>query len=284
MTMTKNMGIKTILVVVAGAMFLASGTTFAQIITLTDGNSKVEIDPDSQAGTYLWSVNGPAGNFDHLAQQWFWYRIAGVAEQSIDTIGGKVVQKPLPNLAVVTYNNGTIQVKVTYTLTGGGAGQLQSTLTESVSVTNVSGAPYTVDFFQYSNFDLYGTPNDDTGKFLQPQQIVQKDTTSGNALSETVVSGIGDLVGHEIQFVTPAVPPDLLTRLTDGVATNLGAVNGPLAGDVAWGFQWRRLLNPLHSLTFSKDKNITVPAPGAVLLGVIGLGLVSRVRNRRRRA
>src|SRR5690349_15691734 len=52
-------------------------------VTLSDQNTLVEIDPNSQAGQYTWRVDGT----DNLFQRWFWYRIGNFGpEQSIDTI------------------------------------------------------------------------------------------------------------------------------------------------------------------------------------------------------
>jgi hypothetical protein len=84
-------------------------------ITLTDGNTTAIVDPYSSAGMKYWSVNGQ----NQLNQQWFWYRIDGGAQQSIDTIGAPTLVTNA-NTLTTTYANPNLSVAITYTLNGGG--------------------------------------------------------------------------------------------------------------------------------------------------------------------
>ncbi len=264
-----------------GLVLVLALPVLGQIQTLTDGNSTVKIDPNNSAGNFQWQVNGPNGTFDHLSRQWFWYRIGNSPEASIDTIDATPLIETLgTNFVRLTYTlPGVIEFRISFELAGGANGQFESSLTEGIKVTNLSNSSVDLNVFQYADFDLFATPNDDNGQFTSASRIEQTDTTSGNGIAETVATGGSDIVGREVQLVGGG--GDILSRLTDGAATNLGNVNGPVTGNVAWSFQWAKQLGSGQSLTFSKDKKLMVPAPGAAILGLLGVGLALCRRGRR---
>jgi len=263
--------------VITAVVGLAPPRADAAPIALNDLNSSVLIDPNSQAGVFSWFVDGTS----QLFQQWFWYRVGSTGpEASIDTISAPAVIvnnsnfNPGDDTAAIRYTNGTLQVDVSYQLNGGSIGSRQSDLGELVKITNLSNASQDVHFFQYSDFDLGGTPAGDVGSFVNPNTADQRDALGTTYLSETVATP----APNEYQFGTW---PNTLGQLNDGSATTLN--NTPSAvGDVTWAFQWDRSLAPGDVLLISKDKRIGVPEPASLFLfGTALIGAAGAARRRK---
>ncbi len=255
------------------------GPADADLVTLTDLNSTVEIDTSSVAGVHGWTVDG----VDHLDKQWFWYRVGGAgAEGPIDTLtqSGIVVSDG-------NFNAGNDQVTVQYTgtgfvltltmiLTGGTAGSGTSNLAEAISIQNTTADPLEFHFFQYVNFDLAGTPGSDEAQISGSNTAVQQD---GVVVTETVVTQPAN--HYEVGLSGDA--PSILTRLQDAGPTTLGDVSGPASGDALWAFQWDKTIDPGGTLLISKGKHIEVPEPATVgFLALGGVLLVAGALRRRR--
>jgi hypothetical protein len=123
---------------------------------------------------FNWTVNG----VNQLSQQWFWFRLGSSGGQSsIDT---------LPLLAAAasdTNGNGqndtlflsfgsttALEIDVRYTLRG--TASSGSDMQEQINITNNSTTS-TLDlhFFQYTNFDLNGTPAGDTVSLINANTV-----------------------------------------------------------------------------------------------------------------
>jgi hypothetical protein len=110
-------------------------------VTLTDQNTSITIDPNSQAGVKNWTVDG----VNNLFQQWFWYRINDdpTGQHSVDTIGPPVILPFLGTRGVdLTYTGAFIKVEVNYDMTGGAPGSFASDLEEVLRITNMSQSAY----------------------------------------------------------------------------------------------------------------------------------------------
>jgi hypothetical protein len=168
--------------VMVGIVLCAATRSEAGPLTLADHNTLIEIDPTSQAGMYTWRVDGT----DNLFQHWYWYRIGqSGSEFSIDTISpADVTGFDGGSEGTITYQNPALRVEVTYRLTGGVPGSLQSALSEEVSVTNRTHSTLNLHLFNYTDFDLAGTPGDDTASMPSPTEVLQTD-------GQTVISGGG---------------------------------------------------------------------------------------------
>jgi len=263
-------------------VFLASGSASlasSQIVTLIDGNSKAEVDTGSQAGMSQWLVEGQ----NQLAQQWFWYRVGNTAESSIDTIGAPLINVVNPRSFSVTYANAQLAIRVEYTLTGGLPGSGISDIGETIRIDNVSSAPISLSFFQYSDFNLLGTPNDSSlqlGKNLLGRYNEATQTDGLFSFTETVATP-GAMRGEA------AFAGVTLAKLNDNVADNLSNAEGPIGpGDLTWAFQWDFTIQPQRSVVISKDKYLSVPEvpePSAMTLALLGFGLAIMSQARRSR-
>lgn len=267
---------KRILIGVAILALCASAVppAHAVLFTLTDANSVFKVDT-SYAPTQ-WDVDGVY----QLYQQGFWWRIGSTGGE--DRLGNwfQSAVQPLPNILVVNYAHPAFQAQVIYTLSGGSAGSGTSDVAETVRIH--ANQALSFHLFQYADFDLGGTPGDDTLWFPNVNTVRQTDG-SGVTLGETVTTP--GATRHEGSFYN-----DLLTRLDNGInPTTLSDVpaigGGSISGDVVWGYQWDLGLAPGQDFILSKDKHLSeVPEPATVFLVGLGLLGVEVARRRRNRA
>lgn len=257
----------------------ADATTF----TLTDLNSSAQIHDASQSGMSSWTVNG----VNQLAQQWFWFRVGSTGGQSsIETLPLLAAAASDTNgngqndTLFLSYGSTTgLQIDVRYTLRG--TASSGSDMQEQINITNNSTTS-TLDlhFFQYSNFDLNGTPAGDTVSLINANTIRQSKTAA--LISETVTTPAAN--HYELGLTTDS--PNTLFRLNNvnGLTLSDGATTrGP--GDATWAFQWDQSLAPGASLQISKDKNLAIPEPGTsalIITVVTAFAGLTFLRKRRR--
>jgi hypothetical protein len=262
-------------VVALCGMWAATG--HATIVVLQDLNSVATFSTQTQGGQQGWQVDGTS----QLFQQWFWYRIGNAAEQSLDSLPqtGLITSdtnfNPGNDHMVVQYTGAPLRITTTYSLVGSAPGTGNSDLGEQIKVENQGATPLDFHFFQYVDFDLNGTPNDDVVSFLNANAVLQQD--SGGVLSETVNTALGASSTHrEVNLY-----PNTLNSLNDTLPTTLNDNLGPIGpGDVTWAFQWDFTIGVGGSVTISKDKLLAVPEPSSLAL-VIAVGCLFPRRFRR---
>jgi hypothetical protein len=233
----------------------------------------------SQSGASLWSIDG----VDQLFQQWFWYRLGSDAEHSIDTLTLQAAVASDTDLSgqnetlFLRYVGNGFELDVSYRLVGGSAGSGTADLQETIRIKNTGIKALDFHFFQYVDFDLNNTRNDDTAWLANPNSIRQSDPAG--VLSETVVTPPAN--HYEIAFFS-----NTRDKLNDGAATTLSDTTTPLGpGDVTWAFQWDLPIDVGDTAIIGKTKHIEAiearlpdTPSAALLLGIAltGLGLIGR--------
>jgi hypothetical protein len=217
-----------------------------------------------------WTVGGQ----NHLQTQWFLFRVGNGLAQPINAIGPSTLLHHSADTLVLSYANAQFSLTVSYILTGGGMGAGSADILETVSVNNLSGAPLDFHFFQYSDFNLLGTPGNDQVEFLSNSSVVQTEGLFGiqegiiqppSNYREAALAGAG---GTQSKLLT--IP-----------GYNLNNVAGPLDGDVTWAFQWDSVIGAGQSLEIYKDKTLIVPIiPEPSVLALVGVGVGLLLRRR----
>ena len=264
---------------------LTTASVHAALIDLVHGNSHIQIDPTSQDGMKLWTVDGK--NYD--AKQWFWYRLGTEGgEQSLDklTMNGAPFLSDtdgdlLKDTAYIKYTdsltNPGLNINITFTLRGTGWGSGSSDIGEQISIENKTGSTMDMHFFQYNNFILSNGQDtvtfDGNNRVLQTGRLIQLGELIGENTGEGIVTGFPK---HEGALVSAT-----LASLNDGSPTTFANGMGPVGpGNVSWAFQWDVTIAPGGHILISKDKllNVVVPEPTALTLlclgGIAGWGLL----------
>ena len=150
-----------------------------------------------------------------------------------------------------------------------------SDLTEQILISNLSGGALDMHFFQYSDFDLNGTPSNDSLTFSgTPVNLLSQSDPTGPAIFETVVVRAAN--EHRGDYV------DVIREsLNYGGQTTLDNTNHVTApGDAAWAFQWDQSIPVNGDFGISKDKFLAIREHSSLLL--ISLGLACFVIRRSR--
>ena len=154
---------------------------FVGMLTLTNGNSLVEIDPTSDQGMYSWTVDGT----DQLYQHWFWLRQGASGPQSsFDQLGTAWGLYNTTSNAGVMFLPPGLNINLGYALAGGAPGSDASEVVETLMIQNTNDSSVTLHLFDYADYDLAGNPEGDTVSFPTTNSVLQQG--NGMTLTQTV--------------------------------------------------------------------------------------------------
>lgn len=265
------------MVTCAGLLLVGSAIqSSAQIYNLAAQDTSLQVNLNG--GLSDWTIDG--GN--QLDQQWFYYSVGTGPVNSIDTISPWTTPTTTtgnsPTLTE-TYANSILSVETLYDLQSQLPGSGRATLGTTVIIDNVSSTAQTFHFYQYSDFDLGGTPGGQSVQFqgtTRPYEVMQ--TGNGGLLTGT----INALSGGTFASV------EEVAGVYDG--TQFGLANGNPApifndsslsasGNVDYAYEIDATVAPGSSIVISEIQS--VPEPGALALlsaGLLGLGVLGRRR------
>jgi hypothetical protein len=263
----------------AGVVF-AGTPAQAVVMTLADQNSRALVDPAAQRGMFSWTVDGT----EYLNQQWFWYRVGNTQEASVDALTLVSATMQGGNVLSACYRDpqAGFQIDAIYTLVGGQLQSGSSSMQEFITISNTGGSALPFSFFQYSDFNLSSVPGHARG--------ADDSITMLNAYVEAQIGPFWNGTDVDLTETTvfPAATaweahPVFLTRnrLNDALPTVLDGTSLAGLDDVAWAFQWDKVIEPGKDLQISKKKLLTV-VPEPVSLSLLLLGAMALPRRRRR--
>jgi hypothetical protein len=262
------------------AAFLSISASASPVSILTSGNSSVSIDSGTQAGMNNWTVDGQ----NQLSQQWFWYRIGSSGpEASIDTISAPVLNLLSPSVLTATYMNSQFKVNVLYSLVGGAVGSGVSDVTEQISIQNLTGSSLSFHFFQYADFNLGGTPSNDSASATRAGRGYNGvDQTDGFCHISENVDTVVSQSANEVQVATDN---SLLMSLNNTTPTMLNNYTSA-SGNIKWALEWDKNIAAGGTMIISKDMNISgvipVNVPEPSLLSLFGVAVISHSIRRYR--
>jgi len=237
----------------------------AEFFSASQGNWTMALDTErfdefSAAGLNSWTNNNTG--FNHLFEQWTWFRIGDTGpERPIDALTFVSASNPAANQIEVIYGQaGTddIQVKTIYTL-------LEDTpnrpnISKSILVSNLTTQNLDVTLFEYTDLDLDGDPFDLDARLFESSpgakdEVIQTDFNFVQAFANGIVDHyqIGPF-----DSIRESLNNDSTTTLSDTAATL-----GP--GDAVFAFQYAPLsLTPgiQDGINFELDGSFEENPPG----------------------
>ena len=264
----------------AFAAVASSFPAISQAAVITDLGSEVTIDPFGNITVWRTEPDGS----DNVFISSYYFRQEGAPQERlfIDAFGDPVVSQPSDNALSLAFSDSAFSATLDYSVTGGGVGSNTSTLRRSATLENISNEIVTFTLFDYTDFDILFNPTDqrDQSTLTEPGRI---ETLSASSILQiiTQVTPVPD----EYQIT------DFLTllfafRTDDGVTTldNTPAQGTPFptpAGDNAFAFGWRVILEPGQSFTATQTSVLSpVPVPPAAPVFLLGLGGLAWARRK----
>ena len=266
------------------AMGMMVGSAGAQVYNLTSGNATASINAGGGSGPLglnSWVVDG----ISQAKQQWYYYGIGAAANQSVDSMGNLTLNSQTASSVQFTYANAAsspdYKVTLYYNLTAAANGSGISGMGETATFYNLSANPLTLRFFDYTDMDLTGTPNNQSvtlyNKSLGTTYFYQ--TAGSYTFTNKTVSSAGGLFTSASHLDANLFSTTLQT-LTNGTASSLGDHLSAGPGDATAGEEWDVTLAPGSTLLLSKTLNMVVPEPGVA--AILALGFASLVMARKK--
>jgi len=230
--------------------------------SVLSSNSQVLIDPTSDAGLNSWTVNGTDLSYQH----WFWLRIGSTAPQfSLDTLSKPYGLYQSQTNTTVNYLGQGLSATLAFSVSGGGNGSFASTLTESLTILNITNTTVNLHIFEYSDYDLSDNPSADMLVFPAINKVVQQG--NGLTLTETISQPAPNYYeGSWYAITLDKISGDTPVTLSDSLIPNA-------PGDQTFAHEWDTNLAAgqtiVISLTNSIAGNITT-APAVLSVALSG--------------
>ncbi|MEX2648629.1 MAG: hypothetical protein WD673_06410 [Alphaproteobacteria bacterium] len=264
----------------AGA--LPCGVGLDDPCTVSNGTASISYDPVDNAandfelaGLEDWTIDG----VPQLFLQVFAIKIGAGPTTNLGNLTlGPADADDVNDLISASYSTGAGGDLVTIELMLG-LGSAPGTLSSiDVAVDITAGAilfATPISFFMYTDLDLAGTFDGDTGSSTADTLTQSDGPTVVKVRTSTPTSGFQ--VDDNIQ--NPFVLFDAIVDGTLGGSLLLNNATGPLSGDINHAFQWTytpTAENPSFAIR-SSTAAVPAPAPFALVgLGLIGIGLLRR--------
>lgn len=229
---------------------LSSGTAHGEIL-LNDLNSTLTLDSTFESPITSWTVEG----VEQLYHHWWWLSTSTLDPMSLNYLNstGEYVDS---NSVTWSYEDDdeTFDAVVTIGLAGGANGSRNSTIRQTLSLTNLTADPLSIRVFALSDLDLGGVADPNSVSFMTSQWARQT-SPDGWRTDETV-----DLAPS---VYAAGYAPNIYDAITyDG---SLSTAAGPFSGDVEYGFQWDLVLGAYESMSISRGVS-TVPEPASLVI------------------
>ena len=273
------------------AVLISASHANAQDEMLDTGGSSVTFNLgggiSGPIGINNWTVDSDPG-VSQLNQQWFWVSVNGTTE-SIDQISSaqnvSYSNGSTESTLTATYQNSTMAVILSYTLTGDGSGSGGGDLSESVNILNLTSGNLNVNFYQYANFNLLQN-NMNTVNIVPVQGggysfVSQSTTVGGNGIQEVLSQPYAN-------FAETGAPTGVQSDVSLGHTLN--DTTYASGGNVAWALEWSDSVAPYdptageyNTWNVLQDQNMSilpVPEPTTMALIAVGLGIGGFVGRR----
>ena len=254
-----------IAILLAGSMVQSR----AQVYTL--GNSYWNVTFNSAVASGLPS--GQVLGVVDMSQQSLYYSLSGGPLSAATNFSLSLTESGISNPKVTTtYTSaGNLSVAAAYTLNG-------ATLSDTLTLKNLSASSQTISLFQFSDFILGGAAGAQMVNMISnsPTQYGAKQTGGGISLQ------------NQIQFIgTPGATTEMQAN---GSGSLFGPFLGPpnaldnvtlsASGNAVFAYEWDVTLAPNTSFQISESS--TVPEPSSMALmasGMFGFALLCRCRQ-----
>lgn len=273
------------IIALAGLALTASAMAQPNVFgTIQSGPAIFSISPPAGPGDNLSDLgNGPSTYFtvngvggpNYLPNAWWWGRVSGSDTREFAVWRPQAqttVSFPAANQMQISYDYSSQSVPFLLIMQWSVSGFANGfgSLTQTVTLLNLSSSEQTFNLYNYNNVDVFGSPGNDSATQTGPNTVQFSD-------------GQFPIVTQSYQgsnALRVDTRPNVLGLLTNGVVDNVtgGVVNaGPADLEIASQFIFT--LGAFQQQSISVVTSI-IPTPGAVAL----LGLGGLVATRRRRS
>jgi len=222
--------------------------------TLTDGDATFTLrgirgertTTSGGLGDYK-SLSG-TGAPDHMFQNWWWYRTdSDTREFALSNLTAFDQQQA--NTVSLTYAEGGLTYEITYILSD--SGDNQAVVVAQLTIANTTSTPITLNLFNYSDFDMDGSPGGDRAELVRPGYIRVYETNTAH------------IVAAETPFAWQiGAFPSVRNLLTDTDIDDLNNSGSPFGpGDFTGAFQWRFTLQGGESRSTALALTLNVEPP-----------------------